>query len=411
MNQEIEYDAVIVGAGLAGLSAANALHAAGRKILAIEKSDRIGGRLRTDVHEGFRLDHGFQVLLTAYPQCKKHLDYKQLDLGCFEPGALLWNGKSLNLVADPIRQPTLALKTLKSGAGTLTDKLRIAKLALTLAARPIDSIYNETERSAEEALRQYGFSDSMLEVFMRPFFRGIFLEPDLTTSSRMLNFVFKCFGSGHAALPAKGMADIPHQLANALPAEAIQLNQAVKQISQNYVTTESGQTVKGRSVVLATDMSAAARLSNTVADRGWNATKCFYFKAETSPLPRPMIALNASANGIIENVCVPSDISPSYAPTGQSLICVSTRPVKNVDASRVAAELEEWFGAQSKDFERLRSYTIPQSLPRQLPGDCAFGKAPLRDSNGIWLCGDHRFSSSIEGAMKSGRLVAEAILN
>lgn len=410
MNQKNEYDAIIVGAGLAGLSAAISLSEAGQNILLLEKSDRVGGRLKTDRHQGFLLDHGFQVLLTAYPQCKRLLDYEALDLGHFAPGALLWKDQSFDLVADPFRHPELILKTLTSNSGSLADKLRIAKLAAKLATQRIEEIYKKPEISAIDSLREDGFSETMIETFFRPFFSGIFLESELASSSRMLNFVFKCFGSGYAALPSGGMAEIPRQLAARLAPNQILFGESVTQLNCGIVSTKSGQKLHAKELILATDMHTAAHLSPAVEDRGWNATQCFYFSAPRSPLDRPMIALNASGNGVIKNLSVPSDINPSYAPEGKSLICVNVEGDTEVDTAQVTAELQAWFGDRASQFERLKQFSIPMALPRQRPGDNPFSAASLRDENGTWLCGDHRFSSSIEGALKSGERVAAAIL-
>lgn len=410
MNQNSEYQTIIVGAGLAGLAVATHLERKGRRTLILEKSDRIGGRLRTDSHKGFKLDHGFQVMLTAYPECQALLDYDSLNLGRFEPGSLLWDGKQFDLVADPFRRPGLAAETLRSNAGSLADKLRIARMAIKLSTRSLQDIYADEDSESLRSLKARGFSDSMIEGFLRPFLKGIFLEPDLVTSSRMLDFVFKCFGKGHAALPAGGMAEIPKQLAERLLLTTILLDQGVIRIGQNFVETVSGERFEADNIVLATDMSSAASLNASIPNRGWNQTACYYFRAPQSPLPRPMIALNASGKGFIQNISVPSDVSPGYAPEGQTLICVSTSCDKDYDPSEIKAELSDWFGTATDSFNFLKRYKIPQALPRQLPGDLPFESAPLRDSSGIWICGDHRFSSSIEGALKSGRRVAEAIL-
>jgi len=409
-NHSQVYDALIVGAGLAGLAAAIPLHEAGWRILLVDKSNKVGGRLRTDLVDGFRLDHGFQVMLTAYEECQALLDYEALKLGRFDPGALLWTGEKLEVVADPIRSPSLILPTLRSSVGTFFDKLRIAKLKHQLSKKTIDAIYEMPESSALQSLKKRGFSSSMIEGFFRPFFRGIFLEPELRSSNRMLDFVFKSFGQGYAALPNEGMASIPKQLSQRLPDHAFLLGQAVEALLPQGVMTQSGQELRAKHIILATDMSEASRLSSAVNDRSWNGTRCYYFEATQSPLSLPMIALNASGRGVIESVCVPSDISPGYAPSGRSLICVNSGGNSELNQTAIEEELLRWFGASVEGFKFIRSYSVPQALPRQEPGDLAFGKAALRDDQGVWLCGDHRFSSSIEGALKSGRLVAEALL-
>lgn len=409
MNPDNHYDAVIVGAGLAGLAAAVELHRSEKQILLIEASDRVGGRLRTDRVDGFLLDHGFQVMLTAYSEGQELLDYDSLNFGNFEPGAYLWTGKKLEVVADPLRQPELVFKAIGSKAGTLADKLRIAKLKSSLKHRSEKEIYQAPETSSRQHLEKYGFSESMIQKFLAPFFSGIFLEPDLKTSSRMFDFVFKCFGQGYAALPQAGMAAIPAQLAEQLPSESILLNTRATEITKSEVRTDTGLRYTSENVIVATDMSNAAKFTNTVEDRGWNETQCFYFTSPSRLLDRKMIALNASGKGCIQNVSIPSDVSSGYSSSGDSLICVSTTNSSNPNPEIVAQELRTWFGNRAQDLNFLKSYWIPQALPRQLPGDLPFESAPLQTVEGIWLCGDYRYSSSIQGALRSGRKVASEI--
>lgn len=405
-----DFDAIIIGAGLAGLSCALDLQAAGKSILLLEASDRVGGRLRTDQENGYTFDHGFQVLLTDYSECRRLLDYSKLALGTFDPGAYIWTGKSFDVVADPLRQPSLLFRSLKSSAGSISDKLRIAALKRKLTHASLFRIYEKPETSTREHLRNLGLSPSLIDSFLRPFFSGIFLEPDLASSSRMFDFVFKSFAQGHAALPANGMASIPLQLAAAINPNSIHLNQRVISASSSRVEVESGPSYTARNVIIATDMTQAASLSPAITDRGWNGTQCFYFSTDASPLSRPMIALNASDSGCIQNLAVVSDAQPSYAPRGKSLICVSTKQNTATSPDSIATELGSWFARSADRFTFLRSYKIPHSLPRQNPGDLPFETASLRTEDGKWICGDHRYSSSIQGALRSGAKVAAAIL-
>lgn len=403
-------ETIVVGAGLAGLNCALRLQEAGQSVLVLEASDRSGGRLRTDAKDGFLLDHGFQVLLTDYSECQRLLDYDELKLGRFEPGAYVWTGTKLEALADPLRQPQLALSSLAASCGSLADKLRVAALKRRLGGAAESDLYQKPELSTREALAGYGFSSSMIDGFFAPFFSGIFLEPDLRSSSRMFDFVFKSFGNGYAALPSNGMAAIPSQLAAKLPPESLRLNCPVKAAGAKSVTLASGEVLRAERVVIATDMDEAARLASGSRARLWNGTRCYYFAAQASPLPRPMIALNASGQGKIQNICVPSDVSATYAPIGQSLVCVSTEASGEYAPEKVLEELTKWFDSSVENWNFLKSFYVPRSLPRQDPGELEFEKAAPQLDSGVWICGDHRHSSSIQGAMRSGRLVAESML-
>jgi len=402
---------IVIGAGLAGLAAAHELHRAGKRFLLLEASNRVGGRLRTDREAGYCFDHGFQVLLTEYSECKRRLDYARLGLGEFEPGALVWTGKRFEIIADPLRQPNLLWPSLTSSIGMLSDKIRILKMKRRLNATSEADIYHSAEEPSIERLKRLGFSDSLIEGFFRPFFGAVFLESDLATSSRTLDFVFKCFSQGRAALPSGGMHAIPAQIASSLPQQSIRVDSPVAEASAKSATLESGQVLRAEHVLLATDMDNAARLAKSASlARAWNGTRCHYFSATQSPLARKMIALNASGRGAIQTLCVPSDIAPSYAPSGRTLICVTTPLQAEANAASVAEDLKAWFPRQAEKFTHLRSYAVPHSLPHQLPGDSPRTDFDPRGPEGVWICGDYRHSSSIQGALASGRLAAEAIL-
>jgi len=393
---------------VAGLRCAMELATQGVDVCVLEAADQVGGRVRTETVDGFQLDVGFQVLLTAYAECQTVLDYPSLRLGHFEPGAFVWNGKQFAQVIDPWRRPARMVQAALSPVGSLADKLRVAKLKSRLKKTDVASIYAAEDIETHDWLQQLGFSQPMIETFFRPFYTGIFLENELATSSRMFEFVFKMFGEGYAALPAAGMQAIPLQMARQLQPDTVRLNHPVTAVDAHSVTLANGARYTAAHVVLATPMSVtAALLPGAITDRGWHATHCHYFYTDAKLLAQPMIALNASQQGGITNIAVPSDVSPSYSPDERSLVCVSTACEMRV--GDVEQKLLQWFGKRAESCRALKSYVIPHALPRQNPGDNAWGQAPLQDSSGVWVCGDYRYSSSIQGAMASGRAVGTAV--
>ena len=403
-------DAVIVGAGVAGLRCALKLQESGLKPLVLEASDRVGGRIRTDVVDGFHLDRGFQVLLTAYDECQSILDYDALNLGYLEPGAMVWTGSKFESVSDPWRRPGSILRSARSPIGSLRDKLKIAGLRNRLTHTAVEQIFNEEQDiPTNDYLKELGYSEKFIGWFLRPFYGGIFLEHELATSRIMFDFVFKMFAEGHAALPKGGMGRIPEQMASKLPAGAISLNTHVTKVDPRRIRLADGTEILSNHIILATDMATAASLiKDDTLNRGWNETHCLYFSSPCSPLPGPYIALNGSQSGKISNIAVPSDAAGGYAPDGKSLICVSTNGVASL--KEIQRELRAWFGNQADSFDFLELYAIPEALPRQLPGDNGYGKNSIRLDSNLWICGDYRYSASIQGAMASGRKVAEAII-
>ncbi len=401
-------DVIVIGAGVAGLRCTLELKKFGLNPLLLEASDRVGGRIRTDNLEGFQLDRGFQVLLTAYDECQTILDYEALELGAFEPGALIWTGSKFERLIDPWRRPKQLFRSALSPIGSIGDKLKIGGLREKLRRKPVNSIYEGEDSTTIEHLHNLGFTTDIIESFFRPFYGGIFLERELETSRKMFDFVFKMFSQGYAALPRNGMEAIPRQLSDQLDRDTVLLNIPVSELNPNYVVTNKGTRFEAPHIVLATDMKAASSLTEgSLSDRGWRPTHCTYFAAPKSPFPEPIIALNGSESGSITNIAVPSDANPGYSKSGEALLCISTS--KALTQEKLLEELNLWFGTASKEFRHLASYSIPFALPRQSPGDNLYGKAPLKDESGFWICGDYRFSSSIQGAMASGRMVAEAI--
>ena len=405
---------VIVGAGMAGLSCAVHLHEAGIPVRVLEASDGVGGRVRTDVVDGFLLDRGFQVYLDAYPETGALLDLEALDLKSFEPGALVYDGNRLRRLMDVFRRPLSVWASATAPIGSLWDKLLVGVLRFQLLNRSLEAIAAGEDQSTEAYLRTFGFSEGIIDRFFRSFYGGIFLESELRTSSRMFQFTFKMFGKGSATLPAKGMGEIPKQLVARLPAGAVQLNCRVVGVERNTVVLESGETLAARNVVVATDASSAGQLIPSLAGAmpRWRSVTNLYFVAKASPVKEAIICLNGSGAGLVNNVCVLSDAAPEYAPSGEALLSVSVLGLNQSPTlvADVQTELVGWFGDSVQQWRHLRTDSIQKGLPEQLPH--ANGERAglgYQNHQGIWICGDHLLSASIEGAVISGQRVAAAI--
>ena len=408
-----EKKVLIVGGGLASLACAIRLHEAGARPLVFERNDCVGGRVRTDQLDGFLLDRGFQVFLDAYPEAGDLLNKKSLDLRAFRPGALIYRTSGMLRIMDVFREPRHLMESALAPVGSIADKLRVARLRWRMMRLTTEEIAGHEDMTTENYLKRAGFSPPMIDGFFRSFYGGIFLERELQTSSRMFEFTFKMFSQGSATLPSRGMGEIPRQLASRLPPGTIRLGAQVTEVQPGSITLESGEQFHGDAVVVATDASTAAGLVSAGGTVGpvWRSVTCLYFAASRSPLRESIIALNGTGSGLVNNVCVPSDLAPDYAPPGQALVSVSV--LGTVDPadleSRVLAELQAWFGGTVREWRHLRTYRIERALPRQAPGT-GFAGPGFRKEAGVYLCGDHLWSASIEGTIISGLRTADAIL-
>jgi len=409
----ISPDVLIIGAGLAGLACARHLADAGVSFQIMEASDGIGGRVRTDEVDGFLLDRGFQVLLTAYPEAQRTLDYHALDLKKFTPGAFSWFAGSMNKLVDPWRTPGGWGEAMRSDFGGFLDKLRILRLRSRLRATSIEQIFARPERSTKDCLAAAGFSQEFIHRFFRPFFGGISLDGELKSSSRMFEFVFKMLSEGDIAVPARGMGEIPAQLASHLPAGSVRLNTHAESLHENELTLNGGESLRARAIVVAADGPAAAHLVGE-AEPASRSVSCFYYSADQPPIPHPMLVLNGDGAGPANNFAVISQVAPSYAPAGKSLISVTVLGTQQLTDQQlsgfVIAQMKNWFGPAASSWRHLKSYRIPHAQPQQYPGALEPPQRPVRIRPGIYLCGDHRDNASINGAMFSGRRAAEAVL-
>jgi phytoene dehydrogenase-like protein len=407
-------DVIIVGAGLAGLSCARELHAHGISFQILEASDGVGGRVRTDEVDGFLLDRGFQVLLTAYPETQRVLDYEKLDLRPFYPGSLVWYKDELHKVADPWREPLDGVRGIVSPIGTLADKARVGLLRARVTQGSIEELFQQPEKTTLQALRDEGFSDSIIDRFFRPFLGGVFLNRELDTSSRLFEFVFRMFSLGETAVPALGIQQIPLQLAAGLPDGAVRLNSEVTAVKPGTVTLANGETLTADVVVVATEGPVAARLLNQAVEppRSRSVT-CLYFAADEPPITEPILVLNGTGQGLVNNLHVADRVARTYAPIGQHLISVTVLGNPELDdgvlETAVRQELQEWFGTQTGQWRHLRTYRIQHAQPHQPPPALQPPQRTVRLESGLYVCGDYRDNASINGAMVSGWRTGTAI--
>lgn len=404
---------VIIGAGIAGLTCAKYLKDKGVETLILEASDGVGGRVRTDVVKGFRLDRGFQVFLTAYPEAEKLLNYNDLQLKNLPSGARVRSGDDFFVLPNPLKDITTAPQALFSPVGNLFDKLKVLQLNLETrnAAEP-DFSNLKSDISTVSFLKDYGFSDKMINRFFVPFFGGVFLERELKTNADYFKFLYNLFAKGDVAVPQNGMQAIPEQIAGHLPAQSIRLNTPVKKISGKIVYLENGEIIEAEKIVLATDARTAAKLLGEESNVEFNSTVCLYFESD-APLKlngKPYLIINANANELIDHLLICSDVAPSYAPAGKTLISVSIVGNKEISdddlEERVQAELVEWFG-QGNVWQHLKTYRIPQALPQFFEDSSII--RPLKLNDDTYRCGDYTAYPSLNAAMKTGREVAEML--
>ena len=397
---------VVVGAGLAGLSCAVALHDAGIPVQVYEASDGVGGRVRTDHVDGFTLDRGFQVALTAYPEMHRQLDMAALDLQAFEPGALLWRNGKGSVVGDPFRRPTTVLSTVAAPIGSPFDKARIALLRHRLRGVHPARLLQGDDMSTRAALAEAGFSDTIVERFFRPLVGGIQLDPELNDSRRMFDVIFRMLADGDSAVPAAGMQAIPRQLAERLPAGTVHLDARVTATTPTSVALD-GETIAASAVVVATEGPAASSLLG-LAPVESKSVGAVYFAAPEAPIDDKLVVLDGTGRGPVLNVAVMSNVAPTYAPSGSHLV-VAALPGHDGDTIEADArsQLRGWWGSQVDTWDHVATYRIAHGQPRQRPPFDP--KQRVRLDDGRFVCGDHRDTASIQGAMYSGRRCALAI--
>lgn len=410
---------VVVGAGLAGLCCARRLQRAGHTAHVYEASDGVGGRVRTDIVEDFKLDRGFQVLFTAYPAIQEELDLESLRLHSFDPGAILYWNERRELLADPFRVPSQMLAAATSPLFSFGDKLKVARLRNDLMGLSVEQIFALPDKPLEAYLRDLGFTSDFLDNFIRPFYGGIFLERDLVTSARMFAFVFKMLAEGSTALPENGMGALGQQLAEGLTEGSLRLNSPVVELMQSNgritgVKLADGQTVEADAVVVATEADVAASLTGLDIPTERRAVTCLYFALPEPLYDEKLLLLFTKPGSLVNNAALLTNIAPSYAPSGQHLLSVSVLgEPESDDAALAAAVKAELAGvltdAHADSWRLLRVYRIRWAQFAQPAGIWERLPAPETRLPGLVLAGEITVSSSLHGALMSGQKAADIV--
>ncbi|MCG5443361.1 FAD-dependent oxidoreductase [Micromonospora sp. NIE79] len=404
-----ETDVVIVGGGLAGLAAARRLHRAGVPWRLVEAEGRLGGRVATDVLDGHLIDRGFQVLNTAYPRLGTLLDTDQLNLGYFTSGVLVRKGDKLLRLVNPLREPTGGPGTALAGVGSLLDRLRFAALATGCATLPASRLLAAPETTSETALRRAGLSDAIIEELLRPFLSGVFIDRELSTSSHVLAMVLRSFARGRIGLPAEGMAALPRAIAAPLPADLLDLDTPVAEVTPGRVRTQAGD-IRCRAVVVAVDPPAAAALLPALATVRMHSYTTYYHSAPEPPLTEPILLVDGDRRELVANTVVLSNAAATYAPAGRHLIATSVVGPTAPPEPTIRAELTRLYGRSTADWTHLTTVAIPEALPAAPPPQGRLRK-PVALGEGLFVAGDHRDSPSIQGALTSGWRAAGAVLD
>jgi phytoene dehydrogenase-like protein len=406
-------DVLIIGAGLTGLRAAVELTRAGLSVLMIEQEASAGGRVRTTMYDGFQLDHGFQILLTSYPELRRLEGLQTLQLKPFMHGARIRHNGRFHDLFDPRHHPTKLLTTIcsKLYPHTTRDRLRdiVALLRLFLTQRAQEVLH--AGMSTAELLAKLGITSQTREHIITPFLGGVLLDPELRGDAGITRFYLTMFASGRAVLPEYGVQALPNLLVEKIGSSHVLTRNKAISVAPQQVVLESGESLSAKRVICAVDGMNAALLQSSEQSLGFYGTTTLYFAAPQPPFSEPILVLNGDGNGPINNLSVQSNVHQRYAAGGGALIAISTigswsRFPEEKLRTAVVEQLTNWYGNSVHEWRYLRSFILPEALPARPRLTNGWKK-----HNGIYYAGDFLSYGSQNGALGAGRAVAEAILN
>lgn len=401
------HEVVIVGAGIAGLSCAIDACAAGLDVVVLEANDSVGGRIRTDHVDGFLLDHGFQLLNPAYPALHDFVDLEALHLRAFGAGVVVASQGSSHVLADPRRSWSDIRSALSSVTGGGLEKAKFAAYVAEAALRSPASIKARADIPYGTAWDHAGVNGRLRTTVLEPFLAGVLGEDEQQSSRVFVDLLLRTFARGSPSVPALGMQMLPAQLAERLLPGVVRVGMRVTSVREAMVSTEDGQDFGARAVVVAADPATASDLLGLPGPT-MRALTTIYHKAMNSPATRPLLHLDGDRTGPVVNSAVISDVAPAYAENGA--LIASTVLGAHDDAETLAAVMRQLtgiYGTATDDWEHVATYAIENALVAMPPG--VDFRQPVDLGGGMFVCGDHRDTASIQGAIVSGRRTAQAV--
>ena len=411
----MDADVIVVGAGLAGLRCAIRLTELGRAVIVVEAADTVGGRVRTDVVDGFRCDRGFQVLNPAYPAVRRWVDLDGLALQFFGAGVMVRKDDGLRVLADPIREPRLLPGTLRSGYLRPVELTALARWAVRVLVDP-RAVMRQPDTTLAESLDAAGVVGRLRREVLDPFLAGVLVDSHGLSSANFAKLLVRMFALGRPGLPEQGMGALPEQLAARLP--GVRLGMPVDAVTgdgaRGVTVVANGSTLRARAVVVATDPITAARLT-PLPEPATKGLVTWWFEAPQAPSMLPLLAVDgrrpgAKAPGPVWNTAVVTAAAPSYAPPGRHLVeatCLLDRPDGDATEAEVLRHVGQIYGCGTAGWRTVIRHRIPLALPAMPPP--LHPRAAVSLGDGVFVCGDHRDTASIQGALVSGNRTAEAV--
>ncbi|MET8409815.1 NAD(P)/FAD-dependent oxidoreductase [Streptomyces sp. NPDC005195] len=438
---QADVDVVIVGAGAAGLAAAQHLTRAGLTTVVLEAAPTVGGRMSTEKVDGFRLDRVGRLLSTSYPELRRTPGLEGLTLRPFSPGVLLHSDgrhhragaltprsargalTAARALASAPRLPRAAARSVSRPArsqggvprsgplGGPLDQTRLTAALARLAATPPERLLTRPELPAARALAARGLPPRTVDGFLRPLLAALLCDPGLAASSRAADLALHSFASGRLCLPEGGADTLPELLAASLPPGTVRTGVQVTAVSTTTVTTRDHGRLTCRAILLATGARDAARLLPGLRVPDFHPVTVLHHTTDEPPLAEPALLLDADRGGPVAHTAVVSQVDPSRAPAGRVLISSTVLGVPPSAApldAAVRAQLARLYGTPTGRWELLAVHHTPDAVPAMPPPHDL--RRPVRLLAGLYVCGDHRDTGTLQGALHSGRRAAQALL-